>query len=64
MSLFFVNCLADPAREFFLSHCSPNMPFDQIVTKMKGNFNPESWKFALQSEMDGLNLNKFMQKMN
>jgi len=32
MSLFFVNALADPARQFFLAQCSPRMPFDQIAT--------------------------------
>ena len=62
MSLPFVNRLANPAREFFLSHCSPNMPLDQIIMRMKRHFNSESRKLASQYEMDGLNLTKFMEK--
>jgi len=62
MSLFFVNTLADPARQFFLTHCSPHMPFEQIATQMRRHYNSESKKLQLQSEMDSLDLTTFMHK--
>ena len=62
MSLFFVNALADPARQFFLTHCSVSMPFDQIATQMRRHYNSETKKLQLQSEVDGLDLMVFMQK--
>ena len=37
MSLFFVNASADPARQFFLIHCSSDMPYEQIVNIMRRN---------------------------
>ena len=62
MSLFFVNALADPAREFFLTNCSMSMPFEQIATHMRRHYNSETKKLQLQSEMDGLDIMTFMQK--
>ena len=35
ISLFFVNSLADPALQYFLTHCSIDIPFDLIVLDMK-----------------------------
>ena len=64
MSLFFVNALADPARQFFLTHCSSRMPFDQITSQKRRYFNSESRKLRLQSDMDSLNLSSFMNKHN
>ena len=62
LSLFFVNALADPAREHFLTHCSPTMPFEQIATHMRRHFNSETRKLQLQSEMDSLDIASFMNK--
>ena len=62
MSLFFVNALADPARQFFLTHCSPSMPFEQIAAQMRRHYNSETRKLQLQSEMDSLDITAFMQK--
>lgn len=62
MSLFFVNALADSARQHFLTHCSPTMPFDQIVQNLKRHYNSDSRKLQLQSEVDSLELQSFMSK--
>ena len=62
MSLFFINALADPARKFFLSNCSPSMPFKEIVSRMHPHYNSETRKLQLQSEMDSLDLGEFMKK--
>ena len=62
MSLFFVSALSDPAQQFFLTHCSSRMPFDQIVTHIRRHFNSESRKLSLLSDMDSLNLVTFMKK--
>ena len=62
MSLFFISALADPAREFFLSNCSPSMPFNEIVSKMHRHYNSETRKLQLQSEMDSLDIGEFMKK--
>ena len=56
MSLFFVNALADPARQFFLTHCSPHMNFEQIAALMREQYNSETTKLQLQSEMDSLDI--------
>ena len=64
MSLFFVNALGDPARQFFLTHCSPRMPFDQIATHMRRHYNSDTRKLQLQSEMDSLDLGAFIRKHN
>ena len=61
-SLFFINALEDPAREFFLRQCSSKMPFDEIATRMHRHYNSDSRKLTLQSEMDELELSLFMQK--
>ena len=62
MSLFFVNALADPARRFFLTHCSKSMPYDQMISVMRRHYNSETRKLQLQSKMEGLDLGSFMQK--
>ena len=62
MSLFFVNALADPARQFFLTHCSTSMPFDHIASQMRRHYNSETRKLQNQSEMDSLELTSFMHK--
>lgn len=62
MSLFFVNALADPARQFFLSNCSPTMPINVIATHMRRHYNSETRKLQIQSKMDSLDLGIFMQK--
>ena len=62
MSLFFVNALADPARQYFLTHCSTSMPFDLIATHMRRHYNSETRKLQNQSEMDSLELTSFMHK--
>ena len=64
MPLLFENAVADPARQFFLTHCSSRMPFDQINSHMQRHFNSESRKLTLQSDMDSLNLSSFMNKHN
>ncbi len=62
MSLLFVNALADPARQHFLTHCLPTMPFDQTVTIMWHHYNSDTWKLKLQSEVDSLELLSFLRK--
>lgn len=62
MSLFFVNALADPARQFFLTHCSSRMTFGQIVSTMQRSYNSETRKLQLQPEMDSMELSSFMHK--
>ena len=62
MSLFFVNALADTARQFFPTHYSPSMPFDQIVSQMRRNYNLDTRQLQLHSEMDSLSLSAFMRK--
>ena len=62
ISLFFVNALADPARQFFLTQCSTSMPYDQIAAQMRRHYNSETRKLQNQSEMDSLNLTAFMNK--
>ena len=56
MSLFFVNALADPARQYFLTHCSSNMPFQEIVTIMRRQYSSETRKLQIQYEMYSLDL--------
>ena len=60
MSLFFVNALADPARQFFLTNCSTHMEIDEITKVMSRHYNSETRKLQLQSEMDSLDLSSFM----
>ena len=62
MSLFFVNALEDPARQLFLTNCSSNMPFEQIVSIMKRHYSSETRKLQIQSEMESLDLEFFMNK--
>ena len=62
MSLFFVNALADPARQFFLNNCSTSMPFEDIASHMQRHYNSETRKLQNQSEMDSLELTSFMHK--
>ena len=62
MSLFFVNALADPARDFFFFHCSLSTLFDEIVALMRCHYNSETRKLQLQSEIDSLDLGVSMQK--
>ena len=62
ISLFFVNALTDPARQHFLTYCSQTMPFDQIVQNMKRHYNCGTRKLQLQSEVDSLYLQSFMDK--
>ena len=62
MSLFFINALAYPAREFFLSNCSPSLPFNEIVSRMHRHYNSETRKLQLESEMDSLDLGEFLKK--
>ena len=62
MSLFFVNSLADPAREHFLTHCYPRMNYEQIAAALCRHYNSKTRKLQLQSEMDSLDLFAFMRK--
>ena len=64
MSLFFVNALADPARQYFLTHCSSHMPFGQIVSMMRRHYSSDTRKLQVQSEMDSLDVPSFMSKHN
>ena len=64
MSLFFVNALADPARQYFLTHCSSHMPFEQRVSIMRRHYSSDTRKLQIQSEMDSLDLPSFMSKHN
>ncbi len=62
MSLFFVNALADPARQFFLTQCLTRMTFEHIATIMRPHYNPDTRKLHLQFEVDGLELSSSMHK--
>ena len=62
MSLFFVNALADPARDFFLKSFSTLKPFDQKVNVMRRHFNTDTRKLQLQSEMGSLVLSSLMRE--
>ena len=62
MSLFFVNALAEPARQFFLANCNSRTPFREIVAQMCRHFNSENRQVQLQSEMDSLSLASFIQR--
>ena len=62
MSLFFINALSDPARQFFLSNCSSDMPFEQITNIMRRHYSSDTRKLKIQSEMDSLDLRSFMHK--
>ena len=42
MSLFFINALSDTGRQFFLTNCSSDMPFDQIMSIMRRNYSSDS----------------------
>ena len=64
MSLFFVNALGDPARQYFLTHCSLHMPFAQIAAHMRRHYNSDTRQFQLQSEMDSLDLMTLMRKQD
>ena len=56
MSLFIVDSLADPARQYFLTHCSSNMPFQEIVNIMRWRYSSETRKLQIQFEMDSLDI--------
>ena len=60
MSLFSVNALADPARQYSLTHCSSNMSSQEIVTIMRRQYSSETRKLQIQSEMDSLDLSVYM----
>ena len=62
MSLFFVNDLVDPARQFFLTHCFSRMQFDEIIAHMRRRYESDTRQLQLQSEMDSLSLPSFMHK--
>ena len=62
VSLFFVNTLADPSRQLFLTYCSQTMPLDQIAQNMKPHSISETKKLQLRSEFDSLDLQSFMSK--
>ena len=62
MCLFFVNALADIARQFFLTHCSPSMPLNQIVSQMRRHYNSDTRQLQLKSEIDSLSFPAFMRK--
>lgn len=62
MSLFFDNALAGLARQNFLTYCSRTMPFHQIFQNMERHYNSDTRKLQLQSEVDSLDLQKFMNK--
>ena len=64
MSLFFVNALEDPARQYFLTHCSSYMLFEQIVEMIRRHYSPDTRKLKIQSEMDSLDFPSFMRKHN
>ena len=64
MSLFFVNALAEPAGQFFLTNYSPNMPFDRIASVMRFQYNFETRMVQIQSEIDIIYLESFMTKKN
>ena len=61
MSLFFVTALADPAQQYFLTHCSSSMPFTEIVYIMRRQFSSESRELQIQSAVDSLDLTVYMQ---
>ena len=60
MSLFFVNALADPTRQYFLTHCSSNLRFQEIVKIMHRQYSSEARKLQIQSEMGSLDLTVYM----
>ena len=62
MSLFFVNDLADPARDSFLTSCLRRMPFYQIVNVVRRHFNSDTRKQQLQFEIDSLFFFPFIRK--
>ena len=62
MSLFFVDALADPAREFLVTHFSSRITLEQIVVTMTRHHNSETRNLQLQSEMDSMDLSAFMTK--
>ena len=62
MSRFFVNALADPPGQFFLTHCSPSMPLNQMVSQMRRHYNSDTSQLQLKSEIDSLSLPVFMRK--
>ena len=60
MSLFFVNALADRAQQYFLTHCSSNRLFQEILTIMPRQYSSETRKLQIQSEMGSLDLTIYM----
>ena len=61
-SLFFINALSDLARQFFLTNCSSEVPFNQIKSIMQRRYSSDTRKVQIQSEMDSLDLRAFMEK--
>ena len=55
MSLFFINILKDPARQFFLTHCSSNMNYSEIVSIMRRHYNSETRNCSFSPKSKGLN---------
>lgn len=64
LSPFFINALADPARQYFQQYCSSRMLFDQIASTMRRHYNSDTNKLQLQSEMGSIDLTSFMLKNN
>ena len=62
MALLFINALSDPARQFFLTNCSSDLPFDQITNIMRRHYSSDTRKLQIPSEMDNLDLQSFMHK--
>jgi len=60
ISLFFVNALADPARSFFLNHYNQNMQYSEITSHMRRHYNSKARKLAIQSEIDGREIESYM----
>ena len=61
-SLFFVNTLVDPARQFFLIKCSLDMPYEQVSSVMLRQYGSETSMLQLESEIGVLHLSASMEK--
>ena len=59
-SLFFVNALKGSARSHFLNKCSSDMPFKEIVYRMRHQFNSEAKRQQLWNEIMKLHLPTYM----
>ena len=62
MSMFFINALEDPSRQYFLANCNSQMEYSQNIPIMRCHYNSETRKLQLQSDVDSLELGSFMRK--